>query len=181
MSVNFWGSLYLAQGMRQWLCISPDFTESGCRASEFVGMVLCSFPLKLWESSGKSSWMNSLEIHRTESLEVHLCISFLEEVLKRKEPVRRKEKKPQSINKPVSPWLTEKSAFTLEQRGEAHVCIGIQWLKRIEFVILRDLGANFHQWRCFTWSSLCLFISGVSFVASVSGDLVGDLCALLQH
>ena len=55
-------------------------------------MFLCSFPLKLWESSGESSWMSSLEIHWVDSLEVHCCISFLEEVLKRKVPVRRKEK-----------------------------------------------------------------------------------------
>ena len=76
--------------------------------------VLCSFPWNSEKAVERAAELSSLEIHWVDSLEVHCCISFLEEVLKRKETVRGKQKNQKSIKKPFSPWLTEKSAFTLE-------------------------------------------------------------------
>lgn len=101
--------------MRQGLCILPDFTESGYRASEFVARfsVLSLETLrKQWREQLNEFTGNSLSGFTGSSLLHFLSRGSAEE----KGTSERKEKnqKQKSIKKPFSPWLTEKSAFTLE-------------------------------------------------------------------
>ena len=93
MSINFGGSLCPAQGMRQGLCILPDFTESGCRASEFVAWfsVLSLETLrKQWREQLNEFTGNSLSGFTGSSLLHFLSRGSAEE----KETSERKAKNP---------------------------------------------------------------------------------------